>query len=155
MKRLRFVTTPAALMIFFPVCGKDTAPPRDLEVHAGKTSFEAYCSACHDPEGTGVKGGGPPLAASPWVSGPEEWLIRIVLHGLHGPLQVGGETYNLEMPGFGSVLDDAQVGVVVSFVRRRFGGLSAPVTPAAVGRVRAAERERDGYWSAEELLRVR
>jgi mono/diheme cytochrome c family protein len=121
----------------------------------GKADFAVYCAACHHAEGLGVKGGGPPLASSPWVAGPEARLIRIVLHGVRGPLTVGNVTYNLEMPGFGSILDDAQVAALVSFARRKFGGVHAPTTPRAVRRVRGETRGRTGYWTAEELLDLR
>ena len=140
---------------FLPGCGEDGPSTLALDTHPGKTGFENYCAACHSPEGAGMKGGAPPLLASPWVLGPEARLIRIVLHGLRGPLEVGGGTYNLEMPGFGGVLDDGRIAAVLSYVRARYGRGSAPVLPAAVSRVRAAARDRDAYWTVEELLQLR
>jgi mono/diheme cytochrome c family protein len=95
----------------------------------------------------------PPLDGSPWVTGPEDRLIKIVLHGLRGAIQVGGKTYNQEMPAVGQVLTDAQIASLLSFVRRRFGAASAPVLPTAVSTVRAAARNRDAYWTVDELLK--
>lgn len=94
-------------------------------------------------------GEAPPLEGSPWVAGPEDRLIKIVLHGLHGAIEVRGKTYNQEMPGFGQTLTDAEIASLLSFVRKRFGG--GPVSEEAVRRVRAATRNRTGYWTAEEL----
>jgi mono/diheme cytochrome c family protein len=94
----------------------------------------------------------PPLAGSAWVTGPESRLIKIVLHGVRGPMEVRGKTYDLEMPGFGQVLSDADVASLLSFVRGRFGARGEPVTSAAVSRVRAANQTRTEYWSVEELL---
>jgi mono/diheme cytochrome c family protein len=117
--------------------------------------FETYCAACHRLDGAGVEGGGPPLAGSPWLQDPPERLIRIVLHGLRGPIEVGARTYNREMPGFGGLFSDAEIAALLTFVRGRFCGagasLPAPVTAAAVARVRAASGERTEYWTAEEI----
>jgi len=92
------------------------------------------------------------LQGSSWVAGPADRLIKIVLHGLRGTL-VRDKTYNQEMPGFGQVLTDAEIASLLSFVRRRFGGPSTAVLPAAVTRVRAATRNRTEYWTVDELLK--
>ena len=67
-------------------------------------------------------------------------------------MEVQGKSYDREMPGFGQILPDADVASLLSFVRRRFGAPSEPVTPAAVSRVRAASQARTGYWSVRELI---
>ena len=100
-------------------------------------------------------GEAPPLDGSPWVTGPQDRLIKIVLHGLRGRIEVQGKTYDREMPGFGSILTDADLASLLSFVRSRFGGPSQPVTAAAVSRVRAANQDRTRYWNAAELLEQR
>ncbi len=87
------------------------------------------------------------------MAGPESRLIRIVLHGAHGPIEVNGQTYNQEMPGFGPLLSDADIASLLSFVRRRFGGLNTPIAPAAVSAIRAATANRTGYWTVDELLK--
>ena len=93
------------------------------------------------------------MAGSPWVTGPEHRLVRIVLHGVRGPMEVDGKIYDLEMPGFGRVLSDADVPSLLTFVRKRFGGPSKPITPATVSRIRAAHHTRTDYWHVEELLK--
>ena len=117
----------------------------------GKTHFNNYCSACHQYDDQGM-GAAPPLDASPWVTGPQDRLIRIVLHGVRGPMEIQGKTYNREMPGFGQILSDADVADLLTFVRERFGRSTQPVTAAAVSSIRAANKERSNYWSVEELL---
>jgi mono/diheme cytochrome c family protein len=89
------------------------------------------------------------------VEGPESLLIRIVLNGLRGTIEVAGKTYNQEMPGFGPILTDAGIASLVSHVRHRFGGASVPVSPAAVSRIRAATPNRTNYWTVDELLKER
>jgi mono/diheme cytochrome c family protein len=118
----------------------------------GGTLYEAHCASCHEREGIGM-GSGPPLKDSPWVSGPESRLIKIVLQGLRGEIEVKGKTYNLEMPGFGRVLVDTEIASVLSFVRRSSGGPAEPILPARVRQVREATKNRAGYWTVDELLR--
>ncbi len=110
----------------------------------GKVQFQNYCAACHRYDGQEM-GDGPQLYASRWVRGPEDGLIRIVLHGLRG---------RLEMPGFGQVLSDEDAASLLSYVRARFGPEAEPIKAEAVGRVRAAHRTRTDYWSLEELRRL-
>jgi len=120
------------------------------DAQPGSVQFQSYCAACHQYDGQRM-GEAPPLAGSPWVTGPEDRIIKIVLHGVHGPMQVDSRTYDQEMPGFGRILSDAEVASLLSFVRRRFGGPSDPITPATVSRVRAASQSRTTYWTVEEL----
>ena len=132
-------------------CGAHHGRAHTPIVASGRMQFERYCAACHQEEGQGL-GETPPLAGSPWVSGPEDRLIKIALHGVRGPMEIAGRTYDLEMPGFGRVLSDAEVASLLSFVRRRFGAGSDPITVDAVRRVRDTNQLRTSYWSTEELL---
>lgn len=101
-----------------------------------------------------MRGEAPPFEASSWVSGPEERLIKIVLHGLRGKIEVAGKMYNQEMPGFGTVLNDADIASLISHLRVRFGVAGTPVSPAAVTVIRAADPGRSDYWTADELLKA-
>jgi mono/diheme cytochrome c family protein len=136
------------LLTLLAGCGIHRRQARMAE--PGSVQFQSYCAACHQYDGQRM-GDAPPLAGSPWVTGPEERLVKIVLHGVRGPIEVDGKTYDQEMPGFGRILSDAEVASLLSFVRRRFGGPSDPITPATVGRIRAASQSRTSYWSVEEL----
>lgn len=118
----------------------------------GRKQFQSYCAACHQYDGQGV-GDAPPLAGSPWVTGPEDRLIKIVLHGVRGRMEISGKTYDREMPGFAPILSDQDVSSLLSFVRRQFGAPSEPISADAVSRVRAATRDRTDYWNVEELLK--
>jgi len=123
------------------------------DAEPGSKQFQSYCAACHQYDGQGM-GDAPPLAGSTWVTGPEDRLIRIVLHGVRGPMEVAGKTYDREMPGFGPILSDADIASLLSFVRRHYGAPSAPIAPAAVSRVRSANPARTDYWHVEELLAI-
>ena len=132
-------------------CGNGREHARTPDAQAGRTQFENYCAACHQPDGLGSEDGVPPLLGSSWVEGPESRLIRIVLHGVRGPMEVGDQTYNLEMPGFGQVLTDAEIASLLTFVRTHYGGPSTPIPGETVRRIRAATPNRTDYWTAREL----
>jgi mono/diheme cytochrome c family protein len=119
----------------------------------GKNIYEIACLACHQPNGQGMEGLAPPLAGSEWLRSPPEHLIRIVLHGLRGPIKVKGQPYQLEMPTLG-VLDDEQIAAALSFVRRAWGPDLSAVSPQTVKDVRAATASRGESWTIEELQKV-
>src|SRR5690606_4108380 len=68
---------------------------------AGKEIYgrEGFCGTCHQVDGKGLESSGfPPLAGNDWVQGDEERLIKIVLHGLYGPIEVAGIKYAGQVP---------------------------------------------------------
>ena len=139
------------LLVLLCGCAVHRNPTLKSGAEPGWTEFQSYCTSCHQSDGRGV-GEAPPLAGSPWVAGPESRLIKIVLHGVRGRMEVAGRTYDLEMPGFGQVLSDESIASLLSFVRKRFGAASDSVTPDSVRRIRDANRDRTDYWNVSELL---
>ena len=130
-------------------CGAHHPPaPKPTGADPGRVLFQRYCASCH----LDVPGEAPPLAGSPWVTGPEHRLIRIALHGVRGVMEVSGKTFDREMPGFGQVLPDSDIASLLTYVRGRFGAPSGPVAEAQVSAIRAAGQGRTGYWSVTELL---
>jgi mono/diheme cytochrome c family protein len=120
----------------------------------GQTKFNAYCAGCHVDDAV-TSGPAPTLERSAWVTGPEGWIVRIVLHGVGGPIEVAGTTHNLTMPGFAPVLTDAEIASLTSYVRSRFGGVDTPISAANVAQIRAANQGRQDYWTVAELLASR
>src|SRR6266568_9472270 len=100
--------TSLCLLALLAACGTHRRHVRMPAAEPGSTQFQSYCAACHQYDGQGM-GDAPPLAGSPWVTGPENRLIRIVLHGVRGPMEVDGKAYNQEMPGFGQILSDSDI----------------------------------------------
>jgi mono/diheme cytochrome c family protein len=120
----------------------------------GRAIFLKICAACHQRDGAGKDGVAPPLAGSEWVraSGGQR-LVRIVLNGLNGPIEVQGRTWNLVMPPWRDNLDDEQIAVVLNFIRSQWGGPS----PAAIRpELAAAARQpsHPGPETSAELLKV-
>jgi mono/diheme cytochrome c family protein len=120
----------------------------------GRKVFDTTCIACHQANGLGVPGQYPPLVASEWVNGSEERIIRIVLHGLNGPVTVEGKEYNNVMAPLGAALKDEQVANVISYVRASWGNTAPEVMPEAVAKVRADTAGRNTFWTAAELLKL-
>jgi mono/diheme cytochrome c family protein len=120
----------------------------------GKSNFDTYCSGCHVDDAV-TSGTAPTLEGSTWVTGPASRTIRIVLHGVGGPIEVVGKTHDLTMPGFAPILTDAEIASVVSYIRSRFGGVNTPISAATVGQIRAANQGRREYWTVAELLNMR
>ena len=132
--------------------GSGVATVDDMHsVEPGEALFGVYCAACHQPDGRGPQEGIPSLAGSPWVAGSETRLVKIVLHGVRGPIEINGKIYDREMPAFGQILTDTEVVAMLSFVRRRYGGLNPPIAVATVGRIRTAHADRTEYWTVDEL----
>ena len=107
------------------------------QVYAGK------CAGCHQASGAGVAGVFPPLANSPWVTASDTRLVQILLHGIQGPIDVLGVTYNGLMPAWKS-LPDEEIAAVATYVRTAFGNSASAVTVETV----AAERARTAGMSA-------
>ena len=117
---------------------------------------EGHCATCHQQDGKGLPHSGfPPLDKSKWVTGSKERLIKLTLHGLHGPITVKGKQYpgHVPMTAFKDVLDDKETAAVLTFVRNTFDNESSVVTPEEVAKVRAATKDKEGFYSPEELLK--
>ena len=87
----------------------------------------------------------PPLVDSEWVLGSEQRLVRIVLHGLPGPLKVNGRSWHLDMPSMG-MFDDEQIAGILTYIRREWDHGGAPVQPATVKKIRAETAKRQEAW---------
>ena len=133
--------------------GRPLTPEEKRRFEAGKAMYEATCLACHQVHGMGQIGLAPPLVGSEWVAGSQERLIRIVLHGLRGPIKVKGETFELDMPALG-VLDDDQISAALTYVRREWGHTFEPVAPEAVKKVRDGTASREEAWTMADLLKI-
>jgi mono/diheme cytochrome c family protein/glucose/arabinose dehydrogenase len=124
------------------------------QFETGKTLYISICGACHQPHGLGLEGLAPPLADSDWILGSEQRLIRIVLQGLRGPLNVKGKQWELEMPPL-NILDDSQVSALLTYIRREWGHTASPVAEEAVAKVRQATAQRQEAWTEADLLKVK
>ena len=119
----------------------------------GRAIFQKVCAACHQPDGMGKDGVGPPLAGSEWVLADQgDRLVRIVLNGMSGPVQVKGRVWNLAMPPWRENLKDDEIAVVLTYIRSKVGGNKAgPIKPELVSAAR--QESHPGPETAAELLK--
>lgn len=110
---------------------------RDAQIAAGESLFKGTCSTCHQPDGAGLAGVFPPLAASDYLDRDARDVIGVVVNGLSGPIQVNGEDYASVMPPM-SQLNDDEVANILTFVYASWGNSGATITPDQVAAVRAS-----------------
>ncbi|WP_166442997.1 c-type cytochrome [Phragmitibacter flavus] len=138
-----------------------TTPAQDTALEAqkqaGQQPYMPVCSACHHPPGMALPGMSPPLANSDWVTAAKpDRLIRIVLHGMTGLININGNPFPPPppvMPGQGT-LSDEQIANIPPYTRTASGNTAPAVTPAEVAAIRAAEKARTGMWLEAELLKI-
>jgi mono/diheme cytochrome c family protein/glucose/arabinose dehydrogenase len=117
---------------------------------AGKQTFAGLCAACHQPTGKGLEGLAPPLADSEWVLGDPQRIVKVIMHGLRGPIKVKGVAYNYDMPAAG-FLNDEQIAGVLTYIRREWDHEAAPVPVDLVQKIRADTKGRTDAWTEPEL----
>lgn len=119
----------------------------------GGQLYTANCVACHQATGAGVPGVFPPLAKSEWTTSDPGVMVRIVLHGIHGPLTVEGAKYDGEMPHFQDKFSDEEVAAVINHVRTSFGNSASEIDAQYVAKVREATKDQATPWKGDEDLR--
>ena len=124
----------------------------------GEGIFFEACSRCHGPNGEGQELPGhhlmlaPPLAGSPRVKGDPEKMIRILLHGLSGP--VNGQTYGHGVMPKIEVLghtDPNRITQVANFVRWAWGNKQMPFEVDLVKQVMRETKDRKTAYTLKEL----
>ncbi len=126
-------------------------PDQQKLFEGGRTVYAMLCTACHQPNGTGMDGLAPALVDSDWVLGDPTILSRIILHGLSGPIKVNGQTWSLDMPPLGPALNDEQIAGVLTYIRREWEHNASPVSIADVAKIRELHKTRTKAWTEAEL----
>ena len=135
------------------------APPPELQAKGGEQIYAKLCSSCHSPDGRSLATLAPPLAGHAvrmLEAGGRAHLIRIVLNGMAGPIEVKGRRYDAVMTPL-RYLKDEQVADVLNFILNSWGNDlllprdHKPFTPEEIQKARvpvsspkqiAAERPR-------------
>ncbi len=127
------------------------APAGAAGAAANGAELFTRCAACHQASGLGVPGAYPPLAGSEWLLNNAEVPIRIVLHGLQGPITVKNTSFNNAMTPFGDQLSDAEIAAIISYERSSWGNSASKVTAEQVASVRAATKSQTTPWNPNDL----
>jgi len=127
-------------------------------VMKGAAIYRSLCASCHGADAKGLTSQvAPPLLGSKRLAGDKSTAIRILLHGLSGP--VDGKTYPGDlMPAMGANSDD-WLAEVLSYARFEFGrgprnGPSPFITPFEVSKVRTESGARIPSWTLLELEKL-
>lgn len=129
--------------VFLAACAPP--PPTELAATGGAEIYGKLCSSCHAPDGKSLATVAPPLAGhAVWMleAGGRGHLIRIVLNGMSGPIEVGGRKYDAIMTPL-RYLKDEQVADVLNHVLTSWGNDKLlpkdfkPIAPAEVRQERA------------------
>jgi mono/diheme cytochrome c family protein len=132
---------------------------------AGASIFNSLCVTCHGPGGKGLIVAGttnltaPPLAESKRINADKAILVKILLHGLTGPVE--GKEYPSVMPSLGANSDE-WVASIVNYARYEFGNaarrfrrptdtISPFVSIPEVAKIREQYASRVALWTLEEL----
>ena len=124
----------------------------------GRKAYTTYCSPCHQVTGLGAPGVAPPLAGSDWVldEGPNR-MVRIVLNGLQGPINVKGVDWNMAMLAWkDTITDDEDIAGILTYVRgnKDWGNTSPGVTKEEVTKIRKVTAARSDAWTSAELKTI-
>jgi mono/diheme cytochrome c family protein len=87
-------------------------------VERGKIVYESNCVSCHMADGKGLEGAFPPLAGTKRLTDKAR-LVKIVVNGTSGPMEVNGTTYDMEMMPLN--LSDKEIMDVLNYVRNSWG----------------------------------
>lgn len=129
--------------------GAPVADPQAV-LALGRSKYEQVCINCHMADGRGTPGVFPPLTAgSLATSDVVDLPIGIVLHGMRGPIDIGGETIESVMQPWG-LLPDRDIAAILTYVRQSWGNSASPVSTEQVADVRAREGQR-AEWSVGEF----
>jgi glucose/arabinose dehydrogenase/mono/diheme cytochrome c family protein len=142
-------------------------PAASLKVYEiGREVFsrDAHCITCHGEDGKGtVANIYPPLNNNKWVHGDDERLIKIILKGLWGPIEVGDKTYDPStgvppMTGFEHMLTDEEIAAVIFYVKEHLGWIkgrpATTIDPDFVTKIRHEIKDREGFYMVEEILEM-
>jgi mono/diheme cytochrome c family protein len=144
MKRNRWIFFMAGGVLLVTVLMSQTKKPVapapgggiQASMDRGKQIYLKQCLACHQADANGVPNMNPPLTQTKQILGDKAALVRIVLFGLTGEVEVSGDTYHNVMPPHPEMTDQ-EIADVLTYVRNSFGNKAKPVTVADVKVVRA------------------
>lgn len=132
-----------------PVASTETAA--EPEPVSGSQIYSSRCANCHQSNGEGVANAFPPLNQARWVTDDKGPIIRILLHGLIGEIEVRGNVYNGNMPAWGNQMSDEEIAAVITHVRQSWDNDASEVTAEEVKAVRDATAGRATPWTPDEL----
>ena len=139
MKRERVRGHLLTAALAFAMTSAATAADRAAALYA------EHCAICHDAAGTGVPGFGPPLAgpvaARLKAPGGREYVAAVVVHGISGVFESGGQRQFAAMTPAPALPDD-DLATILNHVLRTFNADALPgeFAPYATADIAAARK---------------
>ena len=112
----------------------EPAATAEFDRALGSTSYASFCVGCHQPTGAGIPGVFPPLAghaADLYAADGGDYLIKVMLYGLQGPISVDGMNYAGMMPAWANLTDE-QVAAIINHIVAGWPDGAAPEGFAAI-----------------------
>ena len=130
-------------------------------IQDGAEIYQSMCAPCHGSDGRGLPtNAAPALRGAKHVNHDKEYAIRILLHGLKGPIE--GKTYPSEMAAMKDNPDE-WIASILSYMRYEFVGArvrahkdrqTAVILPEDVKKIRALYGKSRKAWTIEELEKL-
>lgn len=121
-------------------------------VLAGYDTYKQLCITCHGVDLKGTPAGddatiAPTLIGSPRVTGDPDVLIKILLHGMQGP--VDGKDYGIMLPQGSN--DNNWIANIASYVRAMND--TTIIGGGDVNKIRREYADRETSWTIKELMK--
>jgi mono/diheme cytochrome c family protein len=107
----------------------------------GASVYKSRCAMCHQAQGEGLAGRYPPLTGlQDWLGAEvgREYLSRVVVNGLKGPITVGDQHYDALMWTFKKRLKDPELVAVLRYVAETLNAPPPTYQPFDVAVITAA-----------------
>ncbi len=121
----------------------ESASEASTATNPGEQLFNSNCAACHQATGEGVAGVFPPVRGHVnellAAEGGREYLPKLLLNGLQGPIEIAGNSYNGIMPAW-KQLSDEQIAAVLNYSLTAWGAPS-DVQPYEASEIAAARQQ--------------
>ena len=124
----------------------------------GERTFDNNCSGCHQRSGAGIPGGFPPLAShAPEIFAQKggAYMVRVLLFGLGGAIDVNGTKYNGNMPSWDQ-LKDEEIAAVLDHLLTAWGNDQLlpkdfkPILPSDVAAARGEQLTKEQVYALRE-----
>ena len=140
-----------------PFGAPELSANQKAQVEHGAVIYNELCSQCHGNNGLGTSAGNgrllaPALAGSQHMQAHPEYAIRVVLHGLEGPID--GKTYAGGLMASMKEQPDEWVADVLSYIRNGLSNDASTVSVQQVALVRQKTADQKGSYQYGHLSKL-
>lgn len=93
----------------------------------GQKLYVTRCQSCHGSKGEGLGMLYPPLTDTAYLQQNKEKLACIVKNGMTGPVEIGGKTFEGDMPG-NPQLTNIDIAYILTYITTTFGNSTKTYT---------------------------